>query len=69
MEIKGGRILTILAIGSLALFLVCPALWAADYPKKPVKLVVTAAAGGGEDMEARAIAPFVEKHLGGRITY
>lgn len=36
----------------------------ADFPTKPVKLIVTAGAGGGEDMEARAIAPFVEKHLG-----
>lgn len=37
---------------------------AADFPKKPIKLIVTAAAGGGEDTEARAIAPFVEKYLG-----
>jgi tripartite-type tricarboxylate transporter receptor subunit TctC len=36
----------------------------ADFPSKPVKLIVTAGAGGGEDAEARAIAPFVEKHLG-----
>lgn len=36
---------------------------AADYPNKPIKLIVTAAAGGGEDAEARAIAPFAEKHL------
>lgn len=36
----------------------------ADFPDKPVKLIVTAGAGGGEDTEARAIAPFVEKHLG-----
>ena len=39
-------------------------VFAADFPSKPVKLIVTAAAGGGEDTEARAIAPFVEKHLG-----
>jgi tripartite-type tricarboxylate transporter receptor subunit TctC len=32
--------------------------------KKPVKIVVTADAGGGEDTEARAIAPWVRKHLG-----
>ncbi|MCC6473451.1 MAG: tripartite tricarboxylate transporter substrate binding protein [Burkholderiales bacterium] len=38
--------------------------YGADFPAKPVKLIVTAAAGGGEDTEARAIAPFVEKHLG-----
>ncbi|OGA58757.1 MAG: hypothetical protein A3G81_03115 [Betaproteobacteria bacterium RIFCSPLOWO2_12_FULL_65_14] len=49
-----------------AVFLTAPAL-AADYPSKPVKLIVTAAPGGGEDTEARAIAPFVEKHLGTTI--
>lgn len=37
---------------------------AADFPSKPVKIIVTAAAGGGEDTEARAIAPYLEKHLG-----
>ena len=37
---------------------------AQNFPTKPVKLIVTAAAGGGEDTEARAIAPYVEKHLG-----
>lgn len=36
----------------------------ADYPKKPIKIIVTAAAGGGEDAEARGIAPYLEKHLG-----
>jgi tripartite-type tricarboxylate transporter receptor subunit TctC len=67
MESKGRRILTILVIAGLGLFMVCSQSWSADYPKKPVKLVVTAAAGGGEDMEARAIGPFAEKHLGVRI--
>lgn len=38
-------------------------VFGADYPSKPIKLIVTARAGGGEDSEARAIAPFVEKHL------
>jgi len=41
--------------------------FAADFPTRPVKLIVTAAAGGGEDTEARAIAPFVEKHLGQQV--
>jgi len=40
---------------------------AQKFPTKPVKLIVTAAAGGGEDTEARAIAPYVEKHLGTSI--
>lgn len=43
------------------------AAWGADFPKKPIRLVVTAAAGGGEDTEARAIAPFAEKYLGTQI--
>ena len=64
MEKKLSRIVTIAMIGGLALFLVSPMAWSADFPKKAVKIIVTAAAGGGEDMEARAIAPFVEKYLG-----
>jgi tripartite-type tricarboxylate transporter receptor subunit TctC len=40
---------------------------AADFPNKPVRLIVTAAAGGGEDAEARAIAPFLEKYLGVQV--
>jgi tripartite-type tricarboxylate transporter receptor subunit TctC len=39
----------------------------ANYPNKMVKFIVTAGAGGGEDTEARAISPFVEKHLGAKI--
>jgi tripartite-type tricarboxylate transporter receptor subunit TctC len=46
-----------------AAVLVASPAWAADFPSKPIKLIVTARAGGGEDSEARAIAPFVEKHL------
>ena len=67
MEDKRARILAIFVVIGFLFFLICPALWATDFPKKPIKLVVTAAAGGGEDMEARAITPFVEKHLGARI--
>lgn len=36
----------------------------AAFPEKPIKLIVTAGAGGGEDTEARAIAPYLEKYLG-----
>lgn len=52
--------------GFLSSFLALPAS-GADYPKKMVKFIVTAGAGGGEDTEARAIAPFVEKYLGTKI--
>ena len=50
-----------------AVALVATPVWSAGFPDKPVRLIVTAAAGGGEDMEARAIAPFVEKHLGQQV--
>ena len=55
------KTLRFLAIVTAALL--TAAVSAADFPSKPVKLIVTAGAGGGEDTEARAIAPFVEKHL------
>lgn len=64
MRKKLNRVLKIFMIGGLGLLVSCPVAWAADFPKKPVKIIVTAAAGGGEDLEARAIAPFVEKYLG-----
>lgn len=35
-----------------------------DYPNKPIKLVVSFAAGGGTDMGARLLTPYVEKELG-----
>ena len=47
-----------------AVALVTTPVFGAEFPNKPIKLIVTAAAGGGEDTEARAIAPFAEKHLG-----
>jgi tripartite-type tricarboxylate transporter receptor subunit TctC len=34
------------------------------FPDRPVTLVVGYPAGGGTDIQARLIAPFVEKHLG-----
>ena len=51
----------------LAAALLAAPAFAADFPTRPVKLIVTAAPGGGEDTEARAIAPFVEKHLGQQV--
>jgi len=40
----------------------------ADYPRKPVKIVVSVDVGGGEDIEARALAPAIQKHLGVNVT-
>src|SRR3989304_1217426 len=55
------KTLRFLAIATAALL--TAAVSAAEFPSKPIKLIVTAGAGGGEDTEARALAPFVEKHL------
>jgi tripartite-type tricarboxylate transporter receptor subunit TctC len=52
---------------ALGLLLSFPSAHGADYPSKPVRLIVTAGAGGGEDTEARAIAPFLEKQLGVQV--
>jgi tripartite-type tricarboxylate transporter receptor subunit TctC len=57
------RILRLLVAVAAAGLLAMP-VHAQKFPAKPVKIIVTAAAGGGEDTEARAIAPYVEKHLG-----
>jgi tripartite-type tricarboxylate transporter receptor subunit TctC len=41
-----------------------PALAQADYPNKPVKIIVPAAAGGGTDTTARMIADHLSKTMG-----
>ena len=52
---------------SFALLIFYPSAYGADYPNKAIKFIVTAGPGGGEDTEARALAPFLEKHLGQRV--
>ena len=37
----------------------------AAYPEKPISLIVAYSPGGGTDLIARAIAPYLEKYLGG----
>lgn len=36
----------------------------AEYPEKPIEIIVGFAAGGGTDVMARTAAPFIEKYLG-----
>ena len=36
----------------------------ADYPEKPIEVIVGYSAGGGTDVMARTAAPFIEKYLG-----
>jgi tripartite-type tricarboxylate transporter receptor subunit TctC len=37
----------------------------AAYPERPINMIVSYAPGGGTDLVARALAPYIEKHLGG----
>jgi tripartite-type tricarboxylate transporter receptor subunit TctC len=55
------RALTLIACG---LFGLLPASGAAAYPEQPITMIVAYAPGGGTDLVARAIAPFIEKYLG-----
>src|SRR5438270_12729221 len=41
-----------------------PAMAMAAYPERPITLIVAYPPGGGTDLVARALAPFVEKYLG-----
>src|SRR5262245_1819740 len=49
----------------LAAALALPGASNAAYPEKPISLIVGYSPGGGTDLIARAIAPFLEKYLGG----
>ncbi|NTF08921.1 tripartite tricarboxylate transporter substrate binding protein [Agrobacterium rubi] len=45
-----------------ALFVSGQAAWA-EYPEKPIKMLVSYAPGGSTDLTARILAPFIEKYL------
>lgn len=51
------------ALAAAALLSAGPGL-AADYPSKPIEVIVGFEAGGGTDVMARTVAPFIEKYLG-----
>lgn len=56
--------LKLLVLGICAGFLPANVLSQANYPKEPVRLVVTHTAGGTTDMAARLIQPYLQKYLG-----
>ncbi len=51
-------------IGAVAITGFAQAASAADYPVKPITMIVPTAAGGGVDTQARALAPVMEEVLG-----
>lgn len=57
------RTVKFLLAAALTAMMAAPA--AADYPEKPIEMIVAFAPGGGTDVAARSIARFMEKHLGG----
>src|SRR4051812_28943954 len=58
------RIASLLALVP-ALVMAAAAAAAANYPEKPITMLVSFAPGGGTDVVARAMVPFLEKGLGG----
>jgi len=60
---KGYRLLTGAVFGVLATATLMSGAQAADYPTKPIELIVPYAAGGGTDLVARAYADATKKHL------
>jgi len=51
----------------LATPLAAPALAQADYPNRPIRMIVGFAAGGGTDLTARTMQPRLQQALGGPI--
>jgi tripartite-type tricarboxylate transporter receptor subunit TctC len=47
------------------LFALVPAWALGAYPEKPITLMIAYPPGGGTDLIGRAIAPYIEKYLGG----
>lgn len=53
---------TVIATLMLAMGWAVPAM--AEYPEKPITMIVAYSAGGSTDVTARLLAPFIEKYLG-----
>src|SRR5207302_10887146 len=49
----------------LAVLALLPCTGAAAYPERPITMLVAYSPGGGTDLVARALAPYLEKTLGG----
>lgn len=51
-------------IGAAALSLFSASAAVAEYPERPITMIVAYSAGGGTDIAARTLVPFLEKYLG-----
>lgn len=57
-----------LVLGAVIALTWLPQIASADYPQRPVTLVVPYGAGGNADLAARALATVAPKYLGDRVT-
>jgi tripartite-type tricarboxylate transporter receptor subunit TctC len=62
------RLNTVACSVAVSMLLAAPA-WAAWPEDKPIEVVVGFAPGGGTDLMARKLAPFLQKHLGGKAQF
>lgn len=53
------------ALGALAATIGIAGTAAAEYPERPISMIVAASPGGGTDIMARTMVPFMEKYLDG----
>lgn len=60
---------TIVALVAAFGFAACGSAWAAWPEDKPIEVVVGFAPGGGTDVMARKLLPFVERALGGKAKF
>ena len=59
------KIILVTGLGvAVSMMFVCAPARSADFPRKPLKIIVTSGVGGGEDGEIRGLMPFLQKHLG-----
>jgi len=63
MRIRNLRLVLIFCLAALLLSVVGSAVKAADYPNKPIQLIVPYSAGGSTDVLARAISQVAPKYL------
>lgn len=52
---------TVLSLAAVSVL--CPSIMANEYPEHPVDVIVAFGPGGGTDVAARTIEPFIEKYL------
>ena len=58
-----------LRAGTVGILVLAGSGWAlADYPERPITMIVAYSAGGGTDVAARSLVPFIEANLGASIT-